>query len=249
MIVLVEYQFEFIGLKMTKKLIAIIILILNVSFAQLTINSNRLIFNNNKKSSQSMLVTNISATPYLIQTWIEDIDGNKIMRPLAALPVLQRLNAEQSKYIKVSFIGDPFEFSENRETLLFLNILGVPPKMNSTDQISMTLQLTLKLLYRPKGLPQYDEMGWIKELILEKNKNELSLSNPTPYHIIIYGFSHNLEADIIEKDLVLKPFSSEKVDINLRGNTLYIYIVNDFGSGEAIGYDCRVNNCKMILEK
>lgn len=236
------------GFKVLRKVIVITFLILNVSFAQLTLSSSRLIFNHGEKSSQSILVTNDDlGMPYLVQVWIEDGEGNKVMRPLAALPILQRLNAEQSKYIKVSFIGNPSELSDDREALFFLNILGVPPKTNA--EISMTLQLTLKLFYRPKGLPKYDEMGWVKELRLEKNENILSLNNPTPYHIIIYGFSSDSEAEIIEKDLILKPFSSEKIEINLRGDTPYIYIVNDFGSGEAVGYNCRVGKCKMIVEK
>lgn len=238
--------------KVLRKAMVITFLILNVSFAQLTLNSNRLIFNHGEKSSQSILVTNDDfGMPYLVQSWIEDNDGNKVMRPLAALPILQRLNAEQSKYIKVSFIGDSSELAEDRETLLFLNILGVPPKgdVHAADQISMVIQLTLKLFYRPKGLPKYDEMEWVKELIVQKKDNVFLLNNPTPYHIVIYGFSSGAEADRIEKDLVLKPFSSEKVDMELQGSTLYIHIVNDFGSGEAIGYTCNVDNCKIILEK
>lgn len=226
-------------------------MILDISFAQLTINNTRLIFDHNEKSSQSIMVTNEeSGVPYLIQAWIEDKDRNKVMRPLAALPILQRLNAEQSKYIKVSLINANEELVQDRESLLYLNILGIPPVSENDleDKISLVIQLTIKLFYRPKGLPKYKEMDWLKELTLKKNGNSLFLGNPTPYHIVIYGFSSSHDEERVVQDLVLKPFSDEEVNVVLKGNTPHIYIVNDNGSGQIIGYRCGVNNCKMILE-
>ena len=153
---------------MKKFTLLLIGLLVNISFAQLSFDRSRVIFDAGKKSSQSVVVTNSSAdAPYLAQTWIENDSGEKIISPLAALPILQRINPKQEKQIKINFMGSESELASDRETMFFMNVLGVPPKGDeSKNQISIVIQSKMKLFYRPKGLPTYVNNGWIEEVVV-----------------------------------------------------------------------------------
>lgn len=89
-------------------------------------------------------------------------------------------------------------------------------------------------------------MGWTEEMTVEKTRGGLLLHNPSPYHIIIYGFTSKGESKITTKDIILKPFSSENVQVKLSGNIVNIFIVNDFGGGSRLSYDCINNSCTLI---
>lgn len=99
-------------------------------------------------------------------------------------------------------------------------------------------------MYRPKGLATYDDNGWLMELQVRKSGNQLILENPTAYHIIIYAFSNTENGQLIEKDIILKPFSQETVSVNI-GNTPYIYFINDYGAGQALSYLCQGATCSL----
>lgn len=219
---------------------------LNFSFGQLSFDRTRVIFDNGKSSSQSVVVQNTSLnSPYLAQAWIENDNGQKITEPLAALPILQRINPKQEKQIKISLIGNAAQLPSDRESLLYFNVLGVPPKDGANEsQINVVIQSKLKLFYRPKGLPQYSNSGWVKEMNVRQSGNTLSLENPTPYHIVIYGFGSQKNGSITEKDVVIKPFGTESVSIKT-SNTPYIYYINDYGAAGSLSYDCRAGSCAL----
>lgn len=235
---------------MMKKLIIFALLIFNFTYAQLSFDRTRLVFDHNNSQSQSIIVENSSRNaPYLAQAWIEDESGAKIAEPLAALPVLQRINPGQKKQVKVSFVGNSAKLPKDRESLFFINVLGVPPKDGSNQsQISVVIQSKLKLFYRPKGLPRYDNNSWINEMRVSKVNNGLRLENPTPYHIVIYGFGSQKTGKITERDVVLKPFSTETVSVKTN-NTPFIYYINDFGGADSVNYTCSGATCNLSSKK
>ena len=233
---------------MKKLLIAVATLslsLLNTSYAQLTLDRTRIIFDRAQSNSQSIVVSNTNKNePYLAQSWIEDEQGNKIESPLVALPILQRINPGQEKQVKVSLAGQN-NLPSDRESMLFFNVLGVPPKTGAENQVNIVIQSKVKLFYRPKGLKQYKENGWLKELQISKSGNSYTLQNPTEYHMVILGFSNGPKGKVIEKDIVLKPFASSVVHLSL-GNTPTVYFINDFGGTESQNYQCE-NSCQLII--
>lgn len=196
-----------------------------------------------KKSSQSVVVTNSSAdAPYLAQTWIENDSGEKIISPLAALPILQRINPKQEKQIKINFMGSESELASDRETMFFMNVLGVPPKGDeSKNQISIVIQSKMKLFYRPKGLPTYENNGWIEEVIVKKANNSVVLENPTAYYSVIYALTDSRNRTV-EKEINLKPFSNEVVNVQVGSNFTMMFI-DDYGASVKMNYICNGNTC------
>lgn len=229
---------------MMKKIVLLLAgTLINVSFAQLSFDRSRVIFDAGKKSSQSVVVTNSNAeAPYLANAWIENDRGEKIVSPLVALPILQRINPKQDKQIKISFMGSDAELPKDRETMLFMNVLGVPPKDDDgTNKISIVIQSKMKLFYRPKGLPTYEHNGWFEEVVAKKSGNSITLENPTPYYSVIYALTDNRNRTI-EKEINLKPFSSETINIQV-GNTFTMMLIDDYGGSVKMNYVCNSNLC------
>ncbi len=219
--------------------------LLNIAFGQLTLDRTRVIFDREQSNSQSIVVENTNKNdPYLAQSWIEDERGNKIESPLVALPILQRINPGQEKQVKISLVGQN-TLPEDRESLLFFNVLGVPPKAEAENQVSIVIQSKIKLFYRPKGLPKYPlNKSWIEEMGVENHGSSLMLTNPTAYHIIIFSLSRDNNQSVIEKDIILKPFSSETVHLKL-GSTPTINVIDDYGAVKTLHYQCQATSCRL----
>lgn len=232
-----------------KKMMMFMILMLNISTAQISLDRTRVIFDQSKSNTQSVVISNTSKdAPFLAQTWIEDSKGNKMSEPLVALPILQRINPRQEKPIKISFMGNATNLPNDRESLLYFNVLGIPPKdSNSGNSVSIVIQSKLKLFYRPKGLPQYKNSGWVEEIVVTKTNKGLGIQNPTPYHIVIYGVSSGRGSKVIEKDVIISPFSTGELSASLHGVTPYIHYINDYGGADSLGYRCTGSTC--LLEK
>lgn len=232
-----------------KKIIILLSLVFNIAFAQLSFDRSRVIFDNDKTASQSVVLTNNSKTqPYLAQAWIEDINGVKITEPLIALPILQRVNPGQDKQVKISLVGNVNNLPKDRESIFFFNALGIPPKAaEGGNNIAIVMQSKLKLFYRPKGLAEYPTRnGWLEEIVVKKAGNGLVIQNPSAYHAVLYGVISSGHAKLTEKELILKPFSIENYDVRVVGNKIDLFYINDFGSSVKISYQCSANECQQI---
>lgn len=129
--------------------------------------------------------------------------------------------------------------------MLFLTVLGVPSTNNAdVNSIGVALQTKIKLFYRPDGLTPYENNGWAKELTMNKSGNSMTINNPTAYHVVIYRFSNANSRKIIERDIVLKPFSSESVNVSL-SNKFAILTINDFGGTDSLQVSRAQNTCSV----
>lgn len=230
-----------------KKILSFVgLMVLSIASAQVQPMKSRVIFDAGASKSQSVMIKNASATePYLAQSWIQDDKGNKVVMPFVALPMLQRIDPGQEKMVKISFEGVAASVPQDRESLYFFNLAGVPPKSDAQGQMNVVITTEIKLFYRPKGLPKYAPMGWLEELQISKTNTTITLTNPTAYHIVVYGFNPGGATGMVEKDVVLKPFSTETVNAKVPGNKVSVYIVDDYGSAERVMFDCKGSQCSF----
>lgn len=216
----------------------------NLAWGQLNFDRTRIILDASKGDSQSIMVLNSSPTvPYLAQAWIENNKGEKISSPLVALPLLQRIEGNQEKQIRISLMGDHVSLNQNQESLYFFKVLGMPPK-NDVGKNEMVIVVTseLKLFYRPKGLPQYSSPnGWVYDLEVSKSNKGFFYNNPTPYHMVLMGVE-NAGSKLKGKELIIKPFSKESVDMSV-GNNFTLYFVGDMGEAVKVKYNCTSDGC------
>lgn len=77
-------------------------------------------------------ITNMEKeTPYLIQSWIENIDSkNKTAPPFIVTPTLFRLDAEQKNSLRINYLGTPLP--TDRESVFWLNIKNIAPSKKQT---------------------------------------------------------------------------------------------------------------------
>lgn len=218
---------------------------MNFAWGQISVDRTRLVFNHGATNSQSLKVTNNSKTPFLAQTWIEDDQGTTIVTPLVALPILQRLDPNNTKNIKLELLSKATaKLPQDRESLFYLNILAIPPETEGEIYgINLIYQIKLKMFYRPKALTNFGKNNqWLKDLKVSKKQGQLIIENPTPFHIVAFEFDSGPNSKVIAKDLLIKPFSSDKVDLPLPGNNLSIYFINDNGAAIQIQYHCNPND-------
>lgn len=233
---------------MKKLMIVLTGMFLSIASAQIQPTQTRVIFKESAGNSQSLTIKNGSSKEaYLAQSWIQDDKGNKVVSPLIVLPMLQRVDPKQEKMIKLNLSGSTANLPKDRESLYYLNLLGVPAESELEGQMNVVVRSESKIFYRPKALPKYSEdMGWLKELELVKNRNGLTLTNPSAYHIVIYGFNPGKKAGMVQRDVILAPFSTETVNVNIPGNTVAVYIINDYGAAERIQYNCSNTPCTLL---
>ncbi|UNM95641.1 molecular chaperone [Ignatzschineria rhizosphaerae] len=220
------------------------ILFSKFSLAQIGFDRSRIIFDASTRSSQSLVLRNEdSVSPFLAQAWIEDERGQKIVSPLAALPVLQRLDPQEEKMLRISPIGSDANLASDRETMYFLNVVGVPPKSpDNLNEVSMVIQSKLKLFYRPAGLPKYKENQWFIDIVVKKTgTNTIVLENPSPFYSVIYGFV-DARGKTVEKDINLKPFGTSEVRSFNAGNSFSMLLIDDYGASIKMNYSCNSSN-------
>lgn len=240
---------------MKKKFITFFTLLLlsNSSYATLNIDRTRIIYNGENNGTSVTIVNQDEVSAFLAQTWIETADGKKLEHSLVALPFLQKINPGQKKQIKISQLDSQNMLLNDRETLLYFNLLGIPPQSKEKNVVQFTIQSKLKLFYRPKGISYTKKMGndFQQDLTINKLDNKITLDNPTPYNIIVVNINNSTEKDKNFNEIVVPPFSQSIVRVNssIKNNVMLGYI-DDFGSLKFSQYNCKNSQtCELIINK
>lgn len=135
---------------LSKTLIACAVISASVSAANagVIIGGTRVVYDGNKKEA-SIDVNNPDKTPYLIQSWVETLNGGAEKAPFIITPPLYRLDGGQQNIERVVVTGN---LPQDKESLYWLNIKAIPsaPKKDNTLQIA--IKTRIKLIYRPAGL-------------------------------------------------------------------------------------------------
>lgn len=161
--------------------------------ASVVVAGTRVIYNATD-SEVTLKLSNPGKSPALIQVWLDKgdplADPSKLDLPFLLTPPLARLDPAKSQTIRISYTGEAMP--NDRETLLWFNLLDVPPRPAAGDAGSNYVQLAfrsrLKFFFRPAGLqgkPEdaADKLTW--RLGTLKGKPALVVANPTPYHVTI----------------------------------------------------------------
>jgi len=165
--------------------------------AGFTIAGTRVIYEEAQGEAAVNISHTVGDTPALMQVWLDDGDprsqpGQQDL-PFILTPVVALLTPGSAQTVRVLRMGElPLE----RETLLFFNVLEVPPKTESTGEsaVRFAMQTRLKFFYRPRGLqPAAGQAPDLLRFALhevagdadgaDSNALRLRVTNPTPYHI------------------------------------------------------------------
>lgn len=221
------------------------------SYAALNIDRTRIIYHGENNGTSVTIVNKDDASAFLAQTWIETPDGKKLEHSLVALPFLQKVNPGQKKQIKISHLEGQNMLPNDKETLLYFNLLGIPPQSKEKNVVQFTIQSKLKLFYRPKGLSYTPKMGkdFQQDLVVEKTGQQITLVNPTPYNIIVVNINNSIEKDNNFNETVVPPQGRSTVNVNssVKNNVMLGYI-DDYGSLKFSQYSCQSSQACQLTK-
>ncbi|HDX4063597.1 MAG: fimbrial biogenesis chaperone [Enterobacter asburiae] len=213
---------------LSKTLIACAVISASVSAANagVIIGGTRVVYDGNKKEA-SINVNNPDKTPYLIQSWVETLNGGAEKAPFIITPPLYRLDGGQQNIERVVVTGN---LPQDKESLYWLNIKAIPsaPKKDNTLQIA--IKTRIKLIYRPAGLKSQQPQELSHQLTWHRNGNQLQVTNPTSYVINFNEIS--LGGKKIENVSYVLPGESMNFTLPAGASSTSVNykVINDYGA-------------------
>ncbi|EBA6752633.1 TPA: fimbria/pilus periplasmic chaperone, partial [Salmonella enterica subsp. enterica serovar Birkenhead] len=188
-------------------------------------------------AGQTLTVFNPEKYPILVQSRVFD-EERKNKAPFIVTPPLFRLDSYQQTGISIVRTGGVFP--EDRETLEWLCVKGIPPKESTNDgdsgseenkptlKLKLSIDNCIKLLVRPKGINKFsDEDG--SSVLWYKQGDKLRGENKTPFYI---NFAELKVGSVNIPDIhYIPPFSSYVYDIpkGVSGKVSWS-VLNDYGA-------------------
>lgn len=162
-------------------------------WAQVQISGTRVIYPATAREV-TLELTNKGMAPALVQVWMDA--GDRRIRPGAdklpflITPPITRIEAQRGQSLRVAYVGQGLP--ADRESVLWLNVLEVPPSakaaMAGQNLVQLAFRSRIKLFYRPQGLPgdiQQSANGLRWQLVPRAEGYVLRASNPGRFHVSI----------------------------------------------------------------
>lgn len=218
--------------------------------AAINTDRTRVIMNSNEKTVSVTLTNENKTMPFLAQSWVDDSKGKRTDM-LMVLPPLQRIDGGQKSQVRIMQVqGSGLDLlPKDRETLFWFNVREIPPKPDTDNVLQLALQSRLKLFYRPVSIAKGSNDMSEKKLVVEREGGQLSLKNPTPYHITVawLGTDRRHRLTGFSDGVMVPPFTDLPVKAVLPVGTakLWVGYVDDYGGLQMNAYTCDSKFCAL----
>lgn len=184
----------------------------------------------------SVKMNNNGSSPVLAQSWIDDGDAKSIPEtakaPFILTPPINRVNAGKGQTLRIRYSGEALP--QDKESLFYLNVLEVPPKVQgaeSKNMLQMAFRTRLKLFFRPKSLTKEAATEAPMKVIWNRSGNQVTARNPTPFHINVAFLSSDNKGDngVAEGGVIL-PGGTSTFRLNKPVERFFPIIINDYGA-------------------
>ena len=208
--------------------------------ATLVIGGTRVIYPEAYKSV-TVSVSNHDEEPVLMQSWMTDArDEAHPAIPFAIAEPLVKIEPGRSSGVRIFYAGDGIP--PDRESMFFLNIVGIPVKPAMQNAVQFAIKQRLKLFYRPQALH-----GTVSDAVAalrwQIDQDRLEVVNASPFHVSLIDLDvqwqdgHLLVSDYV----LLQPGATKRFDVTLpraigRRNLRFVEI-NDIGLQVPHGID------------
>lgn len=160
-----------------------------------TLDRTRIIFPGTEKSINITISNDNPEEAYLAQSWIEDLQGNKLTKgAILATPPLQRIEPNSYSLVRLSTTPELHKLPQDRESVFYFNLREVPPKSTDGNTLQIALQSRVKLFYRPNSILSEAETKWTHKVTLTKTAQGYRVNNITPFNLTIIGFGNSKAA-------------------------------------------------------
>lgn len=240
---------------MLKKMAALCLIIPSVSYASLSLDRTRIIFDGKEKSLSLKVYNSSDRLPFLAQSWFENDQGEKIEGPFVATPPIQRVESKQQTQVKIDQLKN-VELPQDRESVYYFNFRQIPPKSDKPNVLQLTIQTKIKLFYRPSSLfmdgTQISNQPWQKKLVLKDTAQGIVAVNPTPYYITISAMSPLKGKESFEgfESFMIAPFGELALNFSAAklGKAPYITYIDDYGTKKVMPFSCVNMKCEITNE-
>lgn len=140
----------------------------------------------------------------------------------------------------------------DRESLLYFNVLGIPPQGKEDNVVQFTIQSRLKLFNRPKGIDYKisADKDFQRDLSVTKQGGSITLSNPMPFNIVITNINVDQSKEKDFPEVLVAPFSDTTVTSkNPAWNSFEVAYIDDFGGLKFNKYQCAAGQTCQLLPR
>ncbi|MFZ4214430.1 molecular chaperone [Pantoea endophytica] len=231
---------------MKRVMFTLLISLLEVSnvLAAVSVDRTRAIVEGVKGQALINIHNSSSDKPYLVQVWLETLDGKKDRIPLRAIPAMQRVDADKKAVIRIVPDSNINTLSKDIESAFYIAIREIPPVSKESNKLHLALQTKIKVFYRPDSLLKDARKHWDIDLKLVKTQTGYDIVNPTPFNTTIINlFEHKAK----EKrsgftPVMINPHSRVKVN-----SPHYLMpamqTITDHGGKPVLLFECNQDTC------
>ncbi len=190
--------------------------------------ATRVVYPSDQKQVTLGVSNNDDKGTFLIQSWVENADGQKDGR-FVITPPLFLMQGKKENTLRI-IDATNHSLPKDRESLFWVNVKAIP-SLDKSQQQDNTLQLAItsriKLFYRPRGLNIAPDKA-PEQLRFKRSGNVLSIVNPTPYFVTLTELNAGIR--ILPGTMVL-PMDSATVTLPADAGSAITYrTINDYGA-------------------
>ncbi|HGM5489488.1 TPA: molecular chaperone [Serratia fonticola] len=187
-------------------------------------------------NAQTLTLQNHGSRPYLVQSAVVTAPGGRDPGPFLTTPPLFRLEANSKNTIRILRKGD-VALPDDRESVFYFTAIAVPaiaqPKeadeASLAARISVGIQNTIKLFYRPAGLAMTPEEAQGR-LTFHLQGGEVQVNNPTPYYLTFSRLAFDgSEIQVRDTVSMIAPFSQVSYPVKGPVRQAQWTVINDYG--------------------
>lgn len=142
-------MFNLINIVKIVVLVLVLLVIVVSFFSYVLVMFDRiwLVFNESDKFISVMLCNNDFKLFYLVQSWIEDVKGNKISLLFVVFLLVQCIDVMMNGQVKVQGLLDINKLSVDCESVFYFNVCEILLKLNKLNILQIVLQMCIKLFW------------------------------------------------------------------------------------------------------
>lgn len=194
----------------------------------ISIKGTRVIYPQNSKQENVYVGNSSSTDSFLVQSWVEDKNGNKVQDFIVTPPLYLSGPKNENVLRLIKIKGN---LPTDRETLYFLIVKAIPSVDNKDNAGKGVLRVAaatkIKLISRPNKLKNLASDA-PSQLTFKRQEGYLEINNPTPYFITITEISSgktSLGSTMIE------PKSQKKIILKVAlANSINFQTIDDSGA-------------------
>lgn len=171
--------------------LACLALQMHAAAASIVITGTRVIYKATDAET-TVKLNNSGVMPVLAQIWLDTGDSNAspdtLDVPFTITPAVARIDPGKAQTLRIAYTGEPMPV--DRESVLWLNVLEIPPKpgaVNASEATGSTLQLAfrtrIKFFFRPARLPGTAADAPATLRWAAAANKQISVSNPSAFNV------------------------------------------------------------------